>query len=346
MRNRGFNSESVGRLVPRAMRATLLLGCALVALQSHAVLPLSDPDDSGHWVLNTAVSDEFDGPEIDEDRWYIVGKFKDGKPFYTHPDRPTHRVWKGRPPAQFSGKNYRLENGMLMLETRWEPDFPFEKEIFSPVFGEAVPYADVTTACFRGRRSFKYGYIEIKSKAADTEIASGFWSMGEGLEFDFFEQFGDCRQSGKDHVDRQLWWSIRDWTHLQGKPAYTQRRDLGFRMAEAFHVYGIEWDEDGIHYYVDGKLFSSVTADEATAWVKKAVRTDPKYKKYKLDSDYNGYVASVPIRLWLTNEAFPWNGFPDSKADLEQNSPAGEKDDGVVDYAIEYIRVWQKKTTE
>ena len=77
------------------------------------VLPLSDPDNVGGWILNTDVSDEFDGTEVDEDRWYIVGKFRDGKPFYKHPDKPDHKVWKGRPPAQFSGRNYRLEDDII-----------------------------------------------------------------------------------------------------------------------------------------------------------------------------------------------------------------------------------------
>ncbi|MGJ8653465.1 MAG: family 16 glycosylhydrolase [Opitutaceae bacterium] len=321
----------------------LLFGVSICLANAKPVAPFSDPGNTGGWVLNTDVSDEFDAATIDEEKWYIVGKFKDGKPFYKHPDRPNHRVWKGRPPAQFSGRNYRLEDGMLKMETRWEPDFPYEEEIFKPVFGEAVPYKDVTTACFRGRRSFLYGYIEIKSKAADTEISSGFWSMGEKLEFDFFEQFGDGRKQGKTHLDSMLWWSIRDWKDLKGKPTYTERKDVGFRFADDFHVYGIEWDETGVKYYVDGKLFSSFTAEDATAWIKNAVETKADYKKIKLPEDYNGYVATVPINLWITNEAFPWNGFPDSKKDLEQNSPDGEKDDGVVDFQIEYIRVWQKK---
>lgn len=102
---------------------------------------------------------------------------------------------------------------------------------------------------------------------------------------------------------------------------------------DAFHVYGIEWDETGIKYFVDGKLFSSVTAAEATAWAK---------DNREVDDDYNGYVATVPINIWLDMEIFPWHGIPSSKEDLEKNSPATLKDDGVVDFEIEYVRVWQK----
>ncbi|WP_078086114.1 family 16 glycosylhydrolase [Microbulbifer mangrovi] len=316
---------------------TILCGAALLGTGqgTHAteVYPLSDPANSGKWIYNSVVSDEFDAPTIDEDRWYIVGKFEDGKPVYKHPDNPHKKVWKGRAPSQFSGRNYRLEDGKLILETRWEPDFPFTNEIRVPVFGEAMPHENITTACFISRKPFKYGYIEIKSKAADAEVSSAFWSMGEGLEFDFFELFGSHREAGKEDKDRELWWSIRDWDKLRGKPTYTERKDLGFRVADDFHVYGIEWDETGVKYYVDGKLFTSVTAEEATRWARE--------NREVLD-DYDGYVATKPIYLWLDQETFPWAGLPESKEDLERNSPPGEKDDGVVDFAIEYVRVWQK----
>lgn len=296
--------------------------------------PLSDPNNQGDWVLNTDVSDEFNASEIDEDRWYIVGKFKKGKPFYKHPDKPNKKVWKGRAPSQFSGRNYRLEDGILNLEIRWEPDFPFSDEIRKPVFGEAMPYANITTACFIGRREFKYGYIEIRSKSADTQLTSGFWSMGKGLEMDFFESYGHGVQPNKQHLDSQLWWSIRDWTNLRGKPSYTERKDLGFRMAEDFHVYGFEWNENGVKYFVDGKLLSEVSAEEVTKWAR---------ANREVDKNYEGYVATLPIHIWLDMETFPWHGYPKSKEELEANSPEGAKEDGIVDFKIDYVRVWQKK---
>ncbi len=295
--------------------------------------PLSDPQNSGDWSYNTEVSDEFNAAEIDEDRWFIVGKFKNGEPQYVHPDNPDAWVWKGRAPSQFSGRNYRLEDGKLKLETRWEPDFPFSKEIRKPRFGPTIPYENITTACFRSRKSFQYGYIEVRSKAADAQVTSAAWSMGPKFEFDFFEMYGDGRGEGKEHLDSELWWSIRDWDKLGGKPAYTERKQMGFRGADDFHVYGVEWDETGIKYYIDGKLFSSVTAEDATKWAR---------ENRDVAEDYDGYVATVPINIWLDNEIFPWHGIPQSKEDLELNSPESEKDDGVVDFEIDYVRVWQK----
>ncbi|MGA9659817.1 MAG: family 16 glycosylhydrolase [Asticcacaulis sp.] len=310
-----------------------LIQPAYAAENTAPVVPVSDPTNSGGWVLNTEVSDEFNASTIDENRWYIVGKFEEGKPVYKHPDLPEKKVWKGRAPSQFSGRNYRLEDGQLKLEARWEPDFPFSKDIPTPVFGEPLSYENITTACFISRKPFKYGYIEIRSKAADAEISSAFWAMGAGMEFDFFEMFGDGRLKGKEHLDQELWWSIRDWKLLNGKPSYTERRNLGFRGAEAFHVYGIDWDEKGVKYYVDGKLLASVTAEQVSDWAR---------SNRDVAKDYNGYVVTSPINLWLDMETFPWNGMPESKEALELNSPPDKKNDGKVDFDIDYIRVWQK----
>jgi beta-glucanase (GH16 family) len=301
-----------------------------------AVYPFSDQNNTGNWVLNTDSSDEFEAETIDEDKWYIVGKFKNGKPFYKHPDLPNKKVWKGRAPSQFSGKNYRLEDGKLILETRWEPDFPFSDDKQKPwgkKEGQVAKFENLTTACFIGRKFFKYGYMEIKSKAADAEITSAFWAIGSKTELDIFEQFGDHRQERKEAngKDRELWWSIHDWSKEgKGKSVYTEHLDYGFRVADAFHVYGIEWTEHGLKLFVDGKLKTSATREQVDAYAKK--KNLP-----------NGWVMKGPISIWLDQETFPWHGVPDSLEDLELNSPEGKKEDGIVDYEIEYVRVWQKK---
>jgi hypothetical protein len=299
------------------------------------VYPFSDKENKGNWKLRTDVSDEFDGDEIDEDKWYIVGKFKNGKPFYKHPDLPNKKVWKGRQPSQFSGRNYRLEEGKLILETRWEPSFPFSDELSKPWGKEKIisKFENITTACFIGRKHFKYGYMEIKSKAADAEITSAFWGIGSGTELDIFEQFGDHRQINKEAngKDRELWWSIHDWSREgKGKSVYTEHLDYGFRVADDFHVYGIEWSENGLKLYVDGKFKTGATKEQVDAYAKK--------KNYP-----NGWVLDGPISIWLDQETFPWHGVPDSKEDLELNSSEGKKEDGVVDFEIEYVRIWQKQ---
>ena len=328
----------------RPLVAALILSSAAHSISAN-VLPLSDPNNTGGWVLNEEVSDEFEDSILDEDRWYVVGKFENGKPVYKDPDFPDREVWIGRAPSQFSGRNYRLEDGKLMLETRWEPDFPFSTQAGDPWGPDKIAgkYENITTAALINRKIFKYGYMEIHAKAADAEISSAFWMTRHEskngqrndteLELDMFEHFGSHRIPGQEHRDRDLWWTLHDWDPNLGQEngknvTYTETKDLGFRVAEKFHTYGFEWTETGIRYFIDGKLFSEASRDTIDAWAK-----NRGFKK--------GYVIDKAMHIWLDQETFPWRGYPESKADLELNSPEDEKDDGIVDFEIEYVRVWQ-----
>jgi hypothetical protein len=276
-------------------------------------LPLSDQENSGNWVLNTSMSDEFEGATLDENKWLIQGA-----------NGVYQSNFKGRSPSQFSTDNVRLENGMLKLETRWEPDYNFNPSIDSN--GDA--YENITTAAVITKNQFKYGYLEVKSKAADAEITSSFWATGGNTEFDFFEMFGDHKQIDKLWRDREFWWSIHDWSPVGGgKSTYSEHHDLGFRVADDFHVYGYDWSEEGIKIYIDGVLFRDLP---------KKVIND-----YDDATNLNGgngasenYVLTKEIKIWFDQETFPWHGVPDSKEEVGG--------DGSVDFEIEYLRVWQK----
>ena len=41
-------------------------------LEPSTLLPLSDPSNSGGWLLNTLVSDEFNDAEVDHNKWYVL----------------------------------------------------------------------------------------------------------------------------------------------------------------------------------------------------------------------------------------------------------------------------------
>ncbi|NJB84029.1 family 16 glycosylhydrolase [Wenyingzhuangia aestuarii] len=298
--------------------------------KTKVVVPFSDPINTGNWVLNTAVSDEFDTTSLDRDKWHVVGELNNGIPSYKNPDRPQREDWIGRAPSQFSGDNYRLENGMLKLETRWEPDFAFSDKT-DKVAGKDIKHENITTACIIGRKEFLYGYMEIKCKAADAEISSAFWATGGQTEFDMFEFFGDHRQPKKEAAgkDKELWWSMHDWSKTgKGKTTYTEHKYFDFRVADDFHVYGYDWNENGVKIYVDGKLFRDVSRKQINEW-----------DDVKLSKGGNGaaenYVITHPLKIWLDQETFPWHGVPDSKEDLH---PSGK-----VDFEIDYVRVWQKK---
>jgi beta-glucanase (GH16 family) len=317
-----------------ALTSLLVIGCGskketTKSKKAVNVSPFSDPLNKGSWKLNTEVSDEFEADKLDHAKWRIAGEWKDGKPTYENEDVPGKKEWIGRAPSQFSGKNYRMENGMLKLETKWEPDFPFSDKP-DKFAGKEVPHENITTGCIIGRNEFLYGYMEIKCKAADAEVTSAFWATGGQTEFDMFEFFGDHRQPNKEArgMDKELWWSMHDWSKTgKGKTTYTEHKFFDFRVADDFHVYGYDWSENGVKIYVDGKLFRDVSRKQINEW-------DDVKKSKGGNGAAENYVVTKPIHIWVDQETFPWHGVPDSKEDLGPN--------GQVDFEIEYIRVWQK----
>lgn len=292
------------------MRARTLVGCnvkflwstatffALLSFAKHtqAQLPLYDPANADGWHFNSLLSDEFDGTQLDASKWHIQGT----NDFY-------YSNFIGRAPSQFSTNNVRVEGGKLKLETRWDPDFEF-----SPNPGQGgLAYENFTTAAVIGKRQVSHGYLEIRARAADVSVASAFWLLGNEAELDVYEHLGNPSLSGKEHLETEIWSSIRDWSPGgNGDPTWTDRRQLPFRVAGDFHVYGLEWDENYLNFHVDGQLLDSVTRAEVES------------------ATPGGWTVEYPMRIWVDSETFPWHGVP-GQADLPES------------YEIDYIRVWQ-----
>lgn len=274
--------------------------------QKGAFYPKSDAANSGGWVLNTEISDEFEGDELDESKWFIEGQNGD------------YYIWKGRPPSQFVPHNVIVEDGKLKLRTQWEPDYAFANENYADggnndaygIFeGKPLP---VTTAGVITKKRFLNGYMEVKSKAGNAAITAAFWGIGYEQELDIFEQMGNPKTKDGDITDTGTKSTIHDWSPPAERPTWaykTKDNKLPFRVADDFHVYGAEWGEDYLKLFLDGKLIDEVTQDElGTDWV-----------------------LNNPMEIWLDSEIFKWLGLPD-----EKELP--------VDFEIEYLRLWQKST--
>ncbi|WP_218598486.1 T9SS type A sorting domain-containing protein [Polaribacter sp. NJDZ03] len=288
-------------------------------------LPFSDPQNTGDWILNTDISDEFEAATINEDQWLIQGR--NGK---------YQSNFIGRVPAQFSTDNAILEDGKLKILTKWEPDYPFTKDNSGNQLGVYNGVSKpITTAAVISKKQFQYGYMEIKSKAANAEITSAFWTTGPGpgkpggaAELDMFEMFGGHKTN--DAWKKRLKLNIISWDPSNeifkeqkelGKIGTTHTRNIqaANNTADDFHVYGFEWTAEYIKVYIDGVLHPDGT-------ILKSVLT-------KNGAEPDRWVTDVPSWIWFDSETFPWLGLPDA-SDLQ--TPA--------EYQIEYIRVWQKQT--
>ncbi|WP_297090370.1 T9SS type A sorting domain-containing protein [uncultured Draconibacterium sp.] len=305
------------------IKLVLLLVCSpLFTLAQN--YPLSDPNNTGGWILNEHMSDEFNGTELDREKWWILGEEVNGT-------REYRNKWKGRAPGQFVGHNVFMEDGELVLRSQWEPEFSFVKEKNNNVYyGGTETAADnsypITQACILSEGMFKYGYIEARYKAADAPVTNAFWTTGYRSEIDMTENFGKrpiANPANKpESLERLFRTNIISWE--PNLPAdhknWKVYKDMGVRLAEDYHVFGFEWDKDYIKTYFNGELVQSITRQELESW------------EYATGKFHNQWVIKHAMELWMDAEVFSWYGLPEA-ADLAE--PA--------DHRYDYIRIWQKE---
>lgn len=268
--------------------------------------PFSDSENKDGWVLNEEISDEFDGSEIDTTKWFVEGKNGD------------YYIWKGRAPSQYAPHNVIVNSGKLILKTQWEPDYPFANESYADGankdtygFHEGEPLP-VTTAAIVSKKRFVNGYMEIKSKSPHAAMTAAFWAIGFEQELDMYEQLAVPKIAKEGSIDKYTnRTAVHDWSPPSTRPtkAFGYDEILPYVTSEGFHVYGVEWGEDYLKIYRDGKFVHGFTQDElGTDWV-----------------------LNNPMEIWVDSEIFKWIGVP-------------HKEELPATFEAEYVRVWQKKS--
>ena len=182
--------------------------------------------------------------------------------------------------------------------------------------------------------SFKYGYLEMRAKVP---FSHGAWpslwaksapsfheeSVGWGAEVDIFEVFSN---------ETTLYPNIHKYGHNNG-PHYniqdTTYKSNGYTFADTatandYHIYGFEWTEDYMKFYVDGALYQ--TYDFANDFAPDLPGMDG-YREY--------------IYLIINNEIFTQNSKwkPYAGCEITDSDPLPE-------YKIDYIRLYQDIQTE
>jgi beta-glucanase (GH16 family) len=200
------------------------------------------------WKLNPAVSDEFNGKGLDNEKWWDFN--------------PTMH---GRKPAYFSRDNVSVNQGMLEL---WAKALkPEEVSEENRVRG----YDKFTTSIIKSKKRVKYGYYETRCKGMKAGPSNAFWlydpldapeKYREGSfseEIDIFEFFG---KPAKKEVKRQYFMTlhrqktpyvetlVRSAFPLENKSSVIT---VPYDFYDDFHVYGFLWTPEVMTWYIDGK---------------------------------------------------------------------------------------------
>jgi beta-glucanase (GH16 family) len=239
--------------------------------------PLSDQENKSGWVKYEPMSDEFDGPDLDTKKWV--------RNMYW---------WKGRQPALFREQNVTVSGGKLHLTMRKEK---------LPEAVQKNGYRDYSSAAVHSTTRTCYGHFEVKAKPMDSAGSSSFWFQQDGVrewatEIDVFEIGGKAPGFEKKY-NMNL--------HVFRTPTEKRHWSVGgcwiapWRLADDYHVYGLEWDKDKIEYFVDGVV------------VRKARNTHWRQ----------------PLYLIFDSETMPdWFGMP-----RDEDLPST--------FSIEYVRAWK-----
>lgn len=148
-------------------------------------------------------------------------------------------------------ENARLENGLLVIEGRKEPN---EHGGFN------FTSARLKT---QGLKEFQYGRIEARIKVpAGAGTWPAFWMLGSN-----FSQVGwpDCGEIDiMEYVGKEpnLVMGTLHGPGYSGALGLTARSLQDFPIAEDFHVFAIEWDKDQIRWFFDDENYHTLTRED------------------------------------------------------------------------------------
>ncbi len=232
---------------------------------------------AGAWVPVSSLSDEFDGPALDATKW--------------HDHDPG---WKGRPTALFDPSCVRIEAGELQLLAR-----PADNQQTLP------PGFTHLSGFVKAKHERRYGFFEIRAKVLDADLVSVFWlyqhTPEEWTEIDIIE----C-PAGVPEFRRVLPTNVHRF-HAPGyrpEPGKNLYDSFGwtapFDLAADYHVYGLEWSERLIRWYVDGRMIRERANEywHQPLHICLNIEANPHFKALATNGPFPGIYHIDYIRTW------------------------------------------------
>ena len=153
-------------------------------------------------------------------------------------------------------ENIKVENGVLKITARREQ-----------YMGEAFTSARIIT---KGKFETKYGRIEARIKLPRGKgLWPAFWMLGSNSDTAIWPQCGEIDIMEYLGSSPTKVFGTVHGPGYSGGNAITKTYALpNSRFDTDFHVFGVEWDENYINFYVDDVLYNQITPSEVTGdWV-------------------------------------------------------------------------------
>lgn len=219
-------SHALSSIVLATILVTLLAACGGTPVPTATPLP-----ELPGWQL--VWHDEFDGDAINPAHWtYDLGSggWGNGEAQY----------YTARP------ENARVENGLLILEARREK---YEDSYYTS--------ARLKT---QGLQEFQYGRIEARIQVpAGAGLWPAFWMLGANFGP---TPWPDCGEIDiMEYVGREpdLIMGTLHGPGYSGALGLSQWNRQTYAIADEFHTYAVEWQENQVDWYYDGAKYFTVT---------------------------------------------------------------------------------------
>ncbi len=245
------------------------------------VRALADTPPTGSWEPIPELWDEFNGAQLNPKKW-------------ANEQNPSYL---GRKPGMMMPYNAQLEGGELNLFARKES------------IPGAPPGYSFTTGNISSKVMVRYGYFEVRAKVMKSRVDCAFWlyrwTDAASFEIDIFEIAGTAQgQESSLHTNAHVYYGPAEQENDQTRRSDPQTWQTANPLTNDYHLYGLEWDEKEIKWYLDGKL----------------VRT-------KANTDWH-----VPMAIQLGTEInVKWMGLP------EANELPGA-------FKVDYFRAWRRQS--
>lgn len=205
----------------------------------------SAESEDNNWVLSW--SDEFDGDTLDMSKW----SYQTGNWLLDEKGNMETSGWGNNEQEYYTDKNTIISDGTLKIQAK--------KEAYTDPVQGAFDYTSSRLAT-KNKFSLCFGKIEVKARVdSGKSLWPAIWMLPEDLvygkwaasgEIDIMEGYGSMPQKicGTIHFG-DTWPNNQYLTNEY----YFQDGD----STDNWHIYGLEWENDEMRWYVDGKLYST-----------------------------------------------------------------------------------------